>query len=221
MIIEDDAELAKLMELYLRDAGFDVKVALTGPEGVSFGVEWLPHLVILDVMLPGMPGWDVCRAIRGYTRAPILMVTARSEEEDRIRGFEDGADDYVVKPILPRELVARIKAHLRRAKEPSVAPGRERIEYRGLVLDRGSHTLYVQGVAVDLTPKELEILWLLSSNPGRTFSRDILLERVWGFEAGDARTLEVHISRLREKLGPLKGWIKTVWAVGYKFEAID
>lgn len=221
MIVEDDLELARLMELYLKDSGFDVQIAASGIEGVSRSLEWSPHLAIVDVMLPGMDGWSVCHAIRGHSRAPILIVTARSEEEDRLKGFEAGADDYVVKPFLPRELVARVKAHLRRAKEPPVSPGHERIEYPGFVLDRGSHTLYLEGTAVDLTPKELEILWVLSTNPNRTFPRDLLLERVWGFENGDARTLEVHVSRLREKLGRLKGWIKTVWGVGYKFEALD
>lgn len=213
-------ELANLEALYFREAGFDVRVGYTGPEGVSLALQWSPHVIILDLMLPGLDGWEVCRQIRQSSRVPILMVTARGEEDDRLRGFEEGADDYVVKPFLPRELVARAKAHIRRAKEPPVSPGRERIEHPGFILDRDGFALHIKREPVDLTPKEFELLWLLAANPGRAFPRDLLLERVWGFDAGDARTLEVHISRLREKLGPLKGWIRTVWGVGYKFEAV-
>ncbi|HYG57945.1 MAG TPA: response regulator transcription factor [Symbiobacteriaceae bacterium] len=220
LIIEDDLELSNLMALYLRDAGFQVHTAATGPEGVNKALELWPHCVVLDLMLPGMDGWEVCSRIRRASRVPIIMVTARGEEEDRLRGFEEGADDYVVKPFLPRELVARVKTHIRRAKEPPVQSGRERIEYAGFSLNRDGFRLFIEGQPVDLTPKEFELLWLLASNPGRAFPRDMLLERVWGFDTGDARTLEVHISRLREKLGPAKGWIKTVWGVGYKFEAV-
>lgn len=220
LIVEDDLALADLMALYLKDAGFEVQIAGTGPEGVNKAAVGWPHLVILDLMLPGLDGWEVCRAIRRTSRVPILMVTARGEEEDRLRGFEEGADDYVVKPFLPRELVARVKAHIRRAKEPPLAPGRERIEYPGFSLSRDGFLLHVHGQPVELTPKEFELLWLMASNPGRAFPRDTLLDRVWGYETGDARTLEVHMSRLREKLGPLKACIKTVWGVGYKFEAV-
>lgn len=219
LIVEDDVELANLMELYLREAGFQVAVAATGPDGVAKAEAWAPDLVILDLMLPGLTGWEVCRAIRRSSRVPVLMVTALGEEEDRLKGFAEGADDYIVKPFLPRELVARVRVHLRRSKEPGVAPGKEALTYPGFLLDRGSFGLSLAGEAVSLTPKEFELLWLLAANPGRAFPRDTLLERVWGFDAGDARTLEVHISRLREKLGPCKGWIKTVWGLGYKFEA--
>lgn len=220
LIVEDDVELANLVALYLTDGGFDVQIAGTGPDGVKRAAEWSPNLVILDLMLPGMAGWEVCRRIRHSTRVPILMVTALGEEEDRLRGFEEGADDYVVKPFLPRELVARVRAHIRRAAGPPVTRGRERVEYAGFVLDRERFTLHVDGQPVDLTPKEFELLWLMAANPGRAFPRDMLLERVWGFDAGDARTLEVHISRVREKLGRNKAWVKTVWGVGYKFEAV-
>lgn len=219
LIIEDDIELANLMALYLREAGFAVKTAETGPSGVSLAGAWVPDVIILDLMLPGMDGWEVCSHIRRSSRVPILMVTARGEEEDRLRGFAEGADDYVVKPFLPRELVARVKAHVRRSKEPPVLVGRERIECGGLVMNRESFSLQIEGRTIDLTPKEFELLWLLASEPGRAFPRELLLERIWGWEAGDARTLEVHVSRLREKLGPAKGWVKTVWGVGYKFEA--
>lgn len=208
------------MSLYLKDAGFQVAVAHTGPAGVSEALSWSPHLILLDLLLPELDGWEVCRRIRSFSRAPILMVTALGEEEDRVRGFEEGADDYVVKPFLPRELVARVKALLRRAKEPPILPGHERVAYPGLVIDRERYSLHVAGEPVELTPKEFEILWILAYNPGRVFPREQLIERVWGFESGDARTLEVHISRLREKLGPAKGAIKTVWGVGYKFEAV-
>lgn len=219
-MIEDDVELAELMAVYLRGAGFQVRTAATGHEGVSTAAAWSPHLIVLDLMLPGMDGWEVCRQVRRVSRKPILMVTARGDEEDRVRGFEEGADDYIVKPFLPRELVARVKAHLRRFREPAAAPEHQRIEFPRLILDRGSYELYVHEHLVPLTPKEFELLWLLAANPGRAFPRELLLERVWGFDAGDARTLEVHISRLREKLGPAKAWVKTVWGVGYKFEVV-
>jgi len=220
LIIEDDLSLANLMALYLKEAGFQVEMTHSGLTGVSRAAEWSPHLILLDLMLPELDGWEVCRRIRRSSRVPILMVTALGEEEDRVRGFEEGADDYVVKPFLPRELVARVKALIRRAKEPAITQGRERVEYAGLVVDRERFTLHVQGAPVELTPKEFEILWLLANNPGRVFPRELLIEKVWGFETGDARTLEVHVSRLREKLGPAKGSIKTVWGVGYKFEAV-
>jgi DNA-binding response OmpR family regulator len=219
LIIEDDQVLARLMTLYLQNAGFAVAVAASGGEGLRQAEVWSPHLVLLDLMIPGLDGWEVCRQIRQFSRIPILMVTALGEEEDRLRGFAEGADDYVVKPFLPRELVARVKAHIRRASAPPATPGRERIDYPGFALNRERFTLHLQGKPVELTPKEFELLWLLAANPGRAFARDLLLERVWGFDAGDARTLEVHVSRLREKLGPHKGWIRTVWGVGYKFEA--
>lgn len=220
LIVEDDRELAELMELYLKEAGFDVALATSGPAGVEKAITWSPDLVVLDVMLPGMNGWEVARAIRQHSRAPILMVTALGDEEDRLRGFEEGADDYVVKPFLPRELVARVKVHLRRASEGAVTPHKEAVQYPGFILDRRSFTLRLEGRPVDLTPKQFELLWMLASNPGRTLQRDLLLERVWGFDAGDARTLEVHMSKLRDKLGPRKVWIKTVWGVGYKFEVV-
>lgn len=220
LIVEDDRELADLMALYLRDAGYAVIIAETGPAGVQKAREYRPDLIVLDIMLPGMNGWEACRAIRQTSRVPVLMVTALGEEEDRLRGFAEGADDYVVKPFLPRELVARVKVHTRRAREGQGQPGEEVIRYPEFSLDRRSFTLNIRQEPVALTPKEYELLWVLASNPGRVFPRDMLLERVWGFDAGDARTLEVHVSRLREKLGPCKSWIRTVWGVGYKFEAV-
>lgn len=220
LIVEDDLALANLMVLYLKEAGFQVETVHTGLQGVSRAAEWSPHLIMLDLMLPEIDGWEVCRRIRRSSRAPVLMVTALGEEEDRVRGFEEGADDYVVKPFLPRELVARVKALIRRAKEPPLTQGQERVEYQGIVIDRERFTLHIQGEQVELTPKEFEILWILAYNPGRVFPREQLIERVWGFDSGDARTLEVHISRLRDKLGRAKGSIRTVWGVGYKFEAV-
>jgi DNA-binding response OmpR family regulator len=221
LIIEDDIAIANLVAIYLRDAGFQAEAVQTGLQGVSRAAEWSPHLIVLDLMLPEIDGWEVCRRIRRTSRAPILMVTALGEEEDRVRGFEEGADDYVVKPFLPRELVARVKALIRRSKEPPVTRGDERVEYQGLVVDRGRFAVHVYGEPIDLTPKEFEILWILAYNPSRVFPREQLIEKVWGFETGDARTLEVHVSRLREKLGPAKAAIKTVWGVGYKFEAVS
>jgi len=221
LLVEDDTQLADVVRLYMEDAGFRVAVARDGLAGMQCFGERRPDLVILDLMLPGLDGWQVCRRIRAESRVPVLMLTARGDEEDRVRGFELGADDYVVKPFLPRELVARVRALLRRRAD-NAEQEREQISFPGLSVDRTQFSVFVGGVEVALTPKEFDLLWLLASHPGRAFQRDHLLERVWGYDyAGDAHTLEVHVGRLREKLErglPGQRWIKTVWGIGYKFE---
>ncbi len=221
LLVEDDSQLADVVRLYLEDAGFRVEVARDGLAGIQSFAERRPDLVILDLMLPGIDGWQVCRRIRQESRVPVLMLTARGDEEDRVRGFELGADDYVVKPFLPRELVARVKALLRRRNEAGDHE-REQLAFTGLNIDRTQFRVLVGSLEVALTPKEFDLLWLLASHPGRAFQRDHLLERVWGYDyAGDAHTLEVHVGRLREKLErglPGQRWIKTVWGIGYKFE---
>ena len=224
LVVEDDAALTRLLRLYLEKEGFRVLAADNGKDGLGLAVSARPDLVILDVMLPGLDGWEVCRQIRSRSRVPVLMLTARTEEEDRLQGFELGADDYVTKPFLPRELVARVKAILRRAAQPNHSGlSRERVEHPGLVVDRAAYVAQVEGEAVALTPKEFELLWVLASNPGRTFTRAQLLDRIWGYDSpGDDRTLDVHVNRLREKVErtAARRYIKTVWGVGYKFEVM-
>lgn len=221
LLVEDDTQLADLVRLYLEDAGFRVDVVQDGITALQNFSARRPDVVVLDIMLPGLDGWQVCRRIRQESRVPVIMLTARGEEEDRLRGFELGADDYVVKPFLPRELVARVKAQLRRRSE-SPEQEREAVSIGSLQIDRTQFRVTVSDREVTLTPKEFDLLWLLASHPGRAFSRDHLLERVWGYDyAGDAHTLEVHVGRLREKLdrsAPGQRWIKTVWGVGYKFD---
>ncbi len=222
LIVEDDSALTRLLRLYLEREGFRVISADNGKDGLGLAISARPDLVILDVMLPRMDGWEVCRQLRTRSRVPVLMLTARTTEEDRLQGFGLGADDYVTKPFLPRELVARVRAILRRATDAAPVPNpRERLEYPGLAIDRTAYVAMVDGEEVPLTPKEFELLWLLASSPGRTYTRAQLLERVWGYDSpGDDRTLDVHINRLREKVGrnPSHRYVKTVWGVGYKFE---
>lgn len=222
LVVEDDAPLADVVRLYLEDPAMKVEVAHDGRVGLQAFAALRPDLVILDVMLPGLDGFEVCRRIRQESRVPVLMLSARSEEEDRVRGFELGADDYVVKPFLPRELVARVKAILRRASDGSLGEERERLVFDGLTVDRSQFQVLVGNQEVNLTPKEFDLLWLLASHPGRAFARDHLLERIWGYDyGGDAHTLEVHIGRLRDKLerrAPERRWVRTVWGIGYRFD---
>lgn len=220
LLIEDDATLADMLVLYLTSAGYGVDWARTGPDGVAAARRQPPDLVLLDIMLPGLDGWAVLAELRRMTRAPVIMLTALGEEDDRVRGLELGADDYVTKPFGPRELLARVQAHLRRAQQPPVAPAGARIELAGLVLERDRFHAALGGRALELTPKEFELLWLMAAAPGRVFTREMLLDQVWGYGDGDPRTLEVHIARLREKLGEGRPWVRTVWGVGYKFEVV-
>jgi DNA-binding response OmpR family regulator len=179
-----------------------------------------PNVVILDIMLPGTDGWQVCRSIRNMSDVPIIMLTAKGETYDKVMGLELGADDYVVKPFEMSELVARIKAVLRRSGNAGSSI-KSVVEYDNLKIDIISHSLHVKGKQVEIPPKELELLYFLASNPNRAFSRDQLLNEVWGFEFyGDTRTVDVHIKRIREKIeGASDGWeLKTVWGIGYKFE---
>ncbi len=219
LIVDDESNIIELIRLYLEKEGFDTAIAKSGDEALSkFRIE-KPDLIILDIMIPEPDGWQVCREIRQNSNVPIIMLTAKSETFDKVLGLELGADDYLTKPFEAKELVARVKAVLRRTdtKEPE----KKQIAYSGLTVNIENYELTINGVLTDVPPKELELLYFLASNPNRVYTREQLLEEVWGFDYfGDSRTVDVHIKRLREKLeGVSDSWsLKTVWGVGYKFE---
>ena len=220
LIVEDARNIADLLRLYLEKEGYTVVIAPDGMRGVEQFRTVHPSLVLLDVMLPGLDGWGVCRAIRAESQTPIIMLTAKSETEDKVNGLKQGADDYITKPFEMKEVLARIEAVLRRSGiEPEKS--RRRLEFDKLVIDMDAFELTVDGKKVPTPPKEMELLYHLASTPNRVYTRNQLLDEVWGFDYfGDTRTVDVHIKRLREKLeGVSDQWdLKTVWSVGYKFE---
>ena len=220
LIVEDDRNIADLLRLYLEKEGYTVVIAPDGMRGVEQFRTVHPSLVLLDVMLPGLDGWVVCRAIRAESQTPIIMLTAKSETEDKVNGLKQGADDYITKPFEMKEVLARIEAVLRRSGiEPEKS--RRRLEFDKLIIDMDAFELTVDGKKVPTPPKEMELLYHLASTPNRVYTRNQLLDEVWGFDYfGDTRTVDVHIKRLREKLeGVSDQWdLKTVWSVGYKFE---
>ena len=220
LIVEDDRNIADLLRLYLEKEGYTVVIAPDGMRGVEQFRTVHPSLVLLDVMLPGLDGWGVCRAIRAESQTPSIMLTAKSETEDKVNGLKQGADDYITKPFEMKEVLARIEAVLRRSGiEPEKS--RRRLEFDKLIIDMDAFELTVDGKKVPTPPKEMELLYHLASTPNRVYTRNQLLDEVWGFDYfGDTRTVDVHIKRLREKLeGVSDQWdLKTVWSVGYKFE---
>ena len=220
LIVEDDRNIADLLRLYLEKEGYEVVIANDGLKGVELFKSSQPSLVLLDVMLPGMDGWGVCRAIRSESKTPIIMLTAKSETEDKVSGLKQGADEYITKPFEMKEVLARIEAVLRRSGiEPEKAS--RRLVFDKLIIDMDAFELTVDGKKVPTPPKEMELLYHLASTPNRVYTRNQLLDEVWGFDYfGDTRTVDVHIKRLREKLeGVSDQWeLKTVWSVGYKFE---
>ena len=220
LIVEDDRNIADLLRLYLEKEGYTVVIAPDGMRGVEQFRTVHPSLVLLDVMLPGLDGWGVCRAIRAESQTPIIMLTAKSETEDKVNGLKQGADDYITKPFEMKEVLARIEAVLRRSGiEPEKS--RRRLEFDKLIIDMDAFELTVDGKKVPTPPKEMELLYHLASTPNRVYTRNQLLDEVWGFDYfGETRTVDVHIKRLREKLeGVSDQWdLKTVWSVGYKFE---
>lgn len=220
LVVDDEDSVRELIELYLTKEDFTVIHARDGREALRLNGEHHPDLVILDLMLPGLDGWEVCRQIRVNSRVPIIMLTARTEEVDRVVGLELGADDYVVKPFSPRELVARVKAVLRRGG--SAGEEAEALVFHGLRIDRIQHRVEVDGEEVHLTPTEFRLLWCLANRPSRVFTRAELLDRIWGYDSeSDARTVDVHIKRLRQKTRASESRsfaITTVWGLGYKFE---
>ena len=219
LIVEDDSNIAELLHLYLEKEGFETAVAGDGLKGLEQFAAFQPDLVLLDIMLPGMDGWAVCRKIRETAQTPIIMLTAKGETTDKVTGLEMGADDYIVKPFEMKEVLARIHAVMRRFGAEGLAE--KKLSFDKLVINLDSYELIVDGKRVDTPPKELELLFHLASSPNRVFTRNQLLDEVWGFDYfGDSRTVDVHIKRLREKLeGVSEKWcLKTVWGVGYKFE---
>ena len=219
LIVEDDGNIAELLHLYLEKESFETSVARDGLAGLEQFQAFRPDLVLLDIMLPGMDGWTVCRKIRETSKTPVIMLTAKGETSDKVSGLEMGADDYIVKPFEMKEVLARIHAVLRRygAEEQT----EKKLSFDKLVINLDSYELVVDGKRVDTPPKELELLYHLASAPNRVFTRNQLLDEVWGFDYfGDSRTVDVHVKRLREKLeGVSESWaLKTVWGVGYKFE---
>ena len=221
LVADDDQNICELLCLYIEKEGFTVSIANDGEQAIRRFNEENPDLVILDVMMPALDGWQVCREIRKKSNCPIIMLTAKSETFDKVLGLELGADDYVVKPFDSKEIVARIKAVLRRFNNAHNETNEREVRYDKLIVNMTKYELRVDGKVVDTPPKELELLYHLASNPNRVYTRDQLLDEVWGFEYyGDSRTVDVHVKRLREKLeGVSDQWtLKTVWGVGYKFE---
>lgn len=220
LVVDDDPNICELLRLYLEKEGYAVEIVNDGMSAVETFQSIQPDLVLLDIMLPKLDGWQVCREIRRFSDKPIIMLTAKGETFDKVLGLELGADDYVVKPFEAKEVVARVKAVLRRTANSSSEQIKE-VRYDKLVINLTNYELRVNGKQIDTPPKELELIYHLASNPNRVFTRDQLLDEVWGFDYyGDSRTVDVHVKRLREKLeGVSDKWaLKTVWGVGYKFE---
>lgn len=218
LIVEDEANIRELLRLYLEREGYTVLEAENGVEGIKKWKSDKPDMLLLDVMMPVMDGWAVCREIRAESDVPIIILTAKGETADRVSGLEMGADDYIVKPLEMPEVIARVRAVFRRMA-PDDAP--EKLSFDNLVIDKQAYDLVIKGKRVDAPPKEIELLYFLASSPNRVFTRAQLLDDVWGFDYfGDTRTVDVHVKRLREKLeGVSDKWeLKTVWGVGYKFE---
>ncbi len=220
LVVDDDLNICELLRLYLTKEGYNVVIANDGVSAVTMFQEENPSLVLLDIMLPKLDGWQVCREIRKFSETPIIMLTAKGEVFDRVLGLELGADDYVVKPFDTKEIVARIKAVLRRSAASAAEEVKE-VHYDKLSINLTNYELKVAGVQIDTPPKEMELIFHLAKNPNRVFTRDQLLDEVWGYDYyGDSRTVDVHVKRLREKLeGTSDKWeLRTVWGVGYKFE---
>ena len=218
LIVEDEANIRELLRLYLEREGYTVLEAENGVEGIKKWKLDKPDMLLLDVMMPVMDGWAVCREIRAESDVPIIMLTAKGETADRVSGLEMGADDYIVKPLEMPEVIARVRAVFRRMAPDDAL---EKLSFDNLVIDKQAYDLVTKGKRVDAPPKEIELLYFLASSPNRVFTRAQLLDDVWGFDYfGDTRTVDVHVKRLREKLeGVSDKWeLKTVWGVGYKFE---
>ena len=219
LVADDDLNICELLRLYMEKEGFEVVMAHDGEEAVAKFESEKPSLILLDIMMPKLDGWQVCRQIRQKSDCPIIMLTAKGEVNDRIHGLEMGADDYVVKPFEMKELLARINAVLRRSEIPEDT--HKRLTFDKLIIDLDSYELIVDGKKIDTPPKELELLYHLAATPNRVYTRNQLLDEVWGFDYfGDSRTVDVHVKRLREKVENVSDqWaLKTVWGVGYKFE---
>ena len=223
LVVDDDSNICELLRLFLEKEGYDVSTANNGADAVKVYKEKEPDLMLLDIMLPVLDGWQVCREIRKFSEKPIIMITAKGETFDKVLGFELGADDYIVKPFEPKEVMARVKAVLRRSGSADRQDIKE-VRFDKLIINLTNYELIVDGKKIDTPPKELELIYHLASNPNRVFTRDQLLDEVWGFDYyGDSRTVDVHVKRLRAKLeGVSDKWeLKTVWSVGYKFATTE
>lgn len=226
LIVDDDENIAELISLYLIKECFDTEISLNGEDAIKKFKSYKPHLILLDIMLPGMDGYDVCREIRKDSNVPIIMLSAKGEVFDKVLGLKIGADDYMVKPFDSNELVARVQAILRRVnqkeEEQEVAPKEqgECVKYDGLIVNLTSYSVVYNGEPVEMPPKELELLYFLASSPNQVFTREQLLDKIWGYDyIGDTRTVDVHVKRVREKIKDGSNWsIATVWGIGYKFE---
>lgn len=224
LIVEDDEEIAMLERDYLEIEGFQAQVISDGGAAEEAALTGAYDLILLDLMLPGMDGYQVCREIRHSSDVPIIMLSAKGEVFDKVLGLELGADDYIIKPFDSKELVARVKAVLRRFQAarpvPAAQPNAKCVEYPDLIINQTNYSVIYQGKAIDMPPKELELLYFLASSPNQVFTREQLLDHIWGYEyIGDTRTVDVHIKRLREKIKDHETWsISTVWGIGYKFE---
>lgn len=221
LIVDDDSNICELLRMYLNKDGFDTAIAADGEEAIDLALKYKPDLILLDIMMPRLDGWQVCREVRKSSEVPIIMLTAKGEVFDKILGLELGADDYISKPFDTKEVLARIKAVLRRSSEKTGRNAIKEVRFDKLVINLTNYELIVDGKQIDTPPKELELIFHLASNPNRVYTRDQLLDEVWGFDYyGDSRTVDVHVKRLREKLENVsdKWSLKTVWGVGYKFE---
>lgn len=223
LIVDDDVNIAELIFLYLTKECFDAKMVEDGEEALAACETYRPNLILLDLMLPGMDGYQVCREIRAKSNVPIIMLSAKGEIFDKVLGLELGADDYIMKPFDSKELVARVKAVLRRyqpVKEEQKEDPAKTAEYPDLIINQSNYAVTYCGKSVDMPPKELELLYFLASHPNQVFTREQLLDHIWGYEyIGDTRTVDVHIKRLREKIRDHANWsLATVWGIGYKFE---
>ena len=223
LVVDDDLNICDLLRLYVENEGYTVKTANDGVEGVNYFKTFEPDLVLLDIMMPKKDGWQVCREIREISAKPVIMITAKGEVFDKVLGLELGADDFIVKPFDMKELSARIKAVLRRYNAHSKENDDEVVRFENIEISLQKYELKLNDKIIDIPPKELELLYFLASNSNRVFTRDQLLDKVWGFDyLGDSRTVDVHVKRLREKIENISDkWVlKTVWGVGYKFETL-
>ncbi len=223
LIVDDDVNIAELISLYLTKECYDTKMVHDGEEALQVFEQYHPNLLLLDLMLPGIDGYQVCRELRAKSNVPIIMLSAKGEIFDKVLGLELGADDYIMKPFDSKELVARVKAVLRRyqpVKQEAAAPNIKCVEYPDLVVNQTNYSVIYQGRTIDMPPKELELLYFLASSPNQVFTREQLLDHIWGYEyIGDTRTVDVHVKRLREKIKDHASWsLATVWGIGYKFE---
>ena len=225
LIVDDDTNIAELISLYLTKECYETKMVHDGESALRELSLFQPNLILLDLMLPGMDGYQVCREVRTKSQVPIIMLSAKGEVFDKVLGLELGADDYIVKPFDTKELVARVKANLRRCQQMTTfeapkAADAKIVEYPDLVINQSNYSVLYQGRTIEMPPKELELLYFLASSPNQVFTREQLLDHIWGYEyIGDTRTVDVHIKRLREKIKDHPRWsLSTVWGIGYKFE---